>query len=477
MNGEELYEKITDIDDKHVMTAESYRRSKVKNIKVLTAVASLVLIVSIALYSILPLIGGMTSDSSLTEGAGEETVTEEAETEGATQFMSYSGPIFPLNSSNSDSVNATRNIEFDFIGNEYNNINTVQVNETYTLTNTSNEDKTVTLTYPFVSSFKDTPEKVPTITIDGESADISMNFHLNSGGVYGEEYDSFDDYKTELENVNNVPLTNELSENVTVYELTDYSVQNDSEYNPKISFSYDIDRENTRVLSFGFNGGSYDENYEEHGFSVLENNNESRYIIVIGEDIEDYNLEGTIQNEIAETECEVNIYTTTLEEALRTVIEDGTSQYEIDFSEYVSTDLVLSALSDLLFNSLNEEEAYMLNSLDDSLHYILGENNIMYADFQVTIPANSSVSAYINNTKEANFNYYGGSGGSDMFGYDLATKLGSNLNFTEQTASIVNYDNIEIVNQNFGFDLDTGVTEVSLDMSIEKYFMEIKEKE
>lgn len=39
-------------------------------------------------------------------------------------------------------------------------------------------------------------------------------------------------------------------------------------------------------------------------------------------------------------------------------------------------------------------------------------------------------------------------------GYDMVTGLGSNLIFTRQTASLEDRGQIEIVRQNFGFDIE-----------------------
>ena len=57
------------------------------------------------------------------------------------------------------------------------------------------------------------------------------------------------------------------------------------------------------------------------------------------------------------------------------------------------------------------------------------------------------------------------------------TRLGSNLDFTEQRAALENTDNIQIERQNFGFDLEKGVTEVTLDLETEHYYLEIQAKD
>ena len=59
-------------------------------------------------------------------------------------------------------------------------------------------------------------------------------------------------------------------------------------------------------------------------------------------------------------------------------------------------------------------------------------------------------------------------------GYDMVTGLGSNLIFTGQTASLEDRGQIEIVRQNFGFDIENGIDEVELDMEEPHYYLEVR---
>lgn len=77
--------------------------------------------------------------------------------------------------------------------------------------------------------------------------------------------------------------------------------------------------------------------------------------------------------------------------------------------------------------------------------------------------------------KEPSFDF--GCSGSEnvgLQGYDFVTRLGSSLEFTQQTAALTNTETIEITGQNFGFDLENGVTEVRLDPEQEHYYLEIR---
>lgn len=61
-------------------------------------------------------------------------------------------------------------------------------------------------------------------------------------------------------------------------------------------------------------------------------------------------------------------------------------------------------------------------------------------------------------------------------GYDLATRLGSDLDFTGLTASLSGTEFIELGDQNFGFDPGNGILDVILDLRTERYYMEVKFK-
>ena len=65
-------------------------------------------------------------------------------------------------------------------------------------------------------------------------------------------------------------------------------------------------------------------------------------------------------------------------------------------------------------------------------------------------------------------------GNQGLYGYDLVTALGSCLTCTEQRATLEDRGFIEIVRQNFGFDLEAGVRTVALDMSEPHYYLEVR---
>ena len=120
-------------------------------------------------------------------------------------------------------------------------------------------------------------------------------------------------------------------------------------------------------------------------------------------------------------------------------------------------------------------DRYTDGRLDDFLWDVLVQERVLYLAFPVTVPAGGSVTVSASLWKEPSYDY--GCSGSEnvgLQGYDLVTALGSTLDFTGQTAALVNTDTIEIVRQNLGFDLENGVTEVALDLAEPRCYLEIR---
>ena len=102
-------------------------------------------------------------------------------------------------------------------------------------------------------------------------------------------------------------------------------------------------------------------------------------------------------------------------------------------------------------------------------------DRVFYLTGELTIPAGGSVTLTAHMTKEASYDHYcAHTENQGVYGYDLVTQLGSNLTCTSQTATLEDRGFIEIVRQNFGFDLDNRVNTVTLDPAQEHYYMEVR---
>ena len=110
--------------------------------------------------------------------------------------------------------------------------------------------------------------------------------------------------------------------------------------------------------------------------------------------------------------------------------------------------------------------------LDDPVCLLCYFHVVSHENQGDTIPAEESISVEVVMPKDASIDYVGNDKGKD--GFDMATKLGSNLTFTEQTASICRFEEIEIIAQNFGFDLENGITNVPLDLNQDHYWIQVR---
>ena len=93
----------------------------------------------------------------------------------------------------------------------------------------------------------------------------------------------------------------------------------------------------------------------------------------------------------------------------------------------------------------------------------------------ITIPAGGSMAVEASFTKEGSYDYFcAHTENQGIYGYDMVSRLGSSLSFTGLSAKLRNTEAIQIVRQNMGFDLEQGITQVTLDPDEEHYYLEIR---
>ena len=127
------------------------------------------------------------------------------------------------------------------------------------------------------------------------------------------------------------------------------------------------------------------------------------------------------------------------------------------------------------YGQLSEEpaERYGRGRLDDVINETGYVSRVLYVTFKVTVPAGETVEIGTTTIREASYDFVGERHEEDMEGFDMVTKLGTNINIIEQSASVSNTEGIEIVYNNFGFDIPNGITDVILGEE-EHYWMEIR---
>ena len=501
MKHETFLDVLNEVDESLLARCDADRGASVKRFwKPFTAIAAafaVALIGTLARYPVsAPAEGGM--------GGGD------AQGDG---WMQYVGPVLPLTALDDPAgLVAQRHIDYDFspyisYGDSYTAAS--QITDRYTLTNTSAEDRTVTLAYPFSGRLLDEAIHLPQITVDGKVMEITYYPGPYSGGYSGlspqdggaynlSELTSFDGYRALLEEGDYLSRVWDdfpvLDQPVTVYRITEPQAVGNAR---TIAMEFTVDPGKTTVLSHGF-GGYLDD--PETGRTVrqltipLPGKYETRevfYVILLGEDIGDYTLQGYQNGSLApemmaEATATVTRYETTLGELMLQIIADERQSFQkswyhdpeaailiddVTLSDAQYLGLAAELMTDAGFLSDNVIGRYPARALQDIFMDVLAHPRLLYLTFEVTVPAGGSITVESTLLRAPHRDLDGRAGRGD--GYDMATALGSALTFTAQTASVSNTDVVRIVRQNFGFDPAKGITEVTLDLDTAHYWMEV----
>ena len=452
-------------------------------------------------------------------------------------YMSYAGPVLPLTvQGDATGITAGRNINYDFSPyitrqesyGEGENIRYYDIydsksviTDNYVLKNETQQDLAVTLLYPFVGDMLQFAY-YPRISLNGSKVSAVMHPGPYTGGFQGvsgtdeqetgsvnlKPLDSFGGYQallgTDAYLKSAFDAFPALAQKVYVYWLHDFQYSENTEAsNPTLRMDFYVDYEKTVVFSYGINGLAWD---PESGYCSRRKGGiqhrpdlnpefqhpDDGYVILLGEDLESYTLRGYRDggckegDELEDLGCTVTRYETTLGQILSELLEDfmGKSHPDLELfamGEIYSGDmsvreLYLGLTAELLcdYGVIGESpvERYEDGMLEGIFSGVDSDGRVIYLSFDAVIPAGGSITVEAALEKKASTDFHGKDKGKD--GYDLATHLGSKLAFTEQTASVSGYAEIEIVSQNFGFDIDTGITKVTLDPAEAHYWMEIR---
>lgn len=282
---------------------------------------------------------------------------------------------------------------------------------------------------------------------------------------------------------------------VAVYEFTDFRAP--AEYDAATqAIDFTIDREKAAVLTYGFNGASWDweTGWRQYSYFVpngQRKDTDPKLLIVLGEDIGAYTLagyeNGGCEKKLEGVSCTVTRRETTLDEVLDQLCRNYLETYaewqwgmEDGAAEAVPYALFRRAVNELMvqYGPLAGDgmaDRYADGRLDDIISEAMSQQRVLYLAVEVTVPAGESVNITFELWKEPSYDFHcSGSEHVGLQGYDFVTRLGSNLDFTAQTAALVHTDGIEIVRQNFGFDLANSVTEAALDTAEEHYYLEVR---
>lgn len=377
----------------------------------------------------------------------------------------YSSTVFPLTAiSGAEDISVVRELTLrpnPVTG--YGFVDTTTVTDSYTLTNPTASDITVELAYPFVGGLYDRKDNVPRVYGEGEELQTEL---LYGGSIRKllrrpEDWTEFRDAFETTDYLHKALNPNVLREmSVTRYRICAISAE--GEEDARLKISYDMDPALTTVWASGaeevFTGdqpGTYSCTY-----GLIHSHDLPGIITVLGPDLENMQTQGyrvtepmvySPENELEGVTARIErLDTVTLREYLLGQISDHSDNA-------LSPQGILTAFAEELeavdyrFSSLG------LRSWQDLSQLVRKRTHILYQTFAVTVPAGGSANVSVVLEK------------TDL--PDMVTTLGSNLNFSGQSALLDLGEPgwYRITDQNFGFDPEKGITKVPLDLTQEEY--------
>ena len=422
----------------------------------------------------------------------EKEISQEPST-----FMSDAGPILQLSILEDDAdITATRNLVLDFT-NFGNSSRDIKLIDSYTLTNETDTAQTVQILYPIATTFLDIARSLPTILLENNPLEIEFR----SGDTTRLNIENHNWWRHYANIISDATYQNQalaempnLNQTVTIYQFTDVKSDFSRGEAPTLDISFNIDFSATTVLSYGFNGMSIDTESGDmrKSFSIprqeVMNVERTYYMIVIGENIEEMTIQGYENGGLNPGE-EIDItfllerYEMALSDVLMEIIEDFVNDWWTEentsiFNPEMRLEIyrnVANILNDSEFSMDSEIFHHSAGMIEELISQIIGHERIFYLTTELTIPASSAVDLTVNSYKQGSFDFYAAPRGNEgVNGFDMLPLSGSYLNLNQINIELVGYENIEIVRQNFGFDLTKNITNIEIDVDELHYFIEVR---
>lgn len=412
---------------------------------------------------------------------------------GLGDFQSYRGPVLPMTSLNgADGVDVDRNVDFDFApyqdGNDYSTLGkgAAGITDTYILTNTTGETKTLELVYGFQGQFIDHPEEFPSITVDGVMIQPELYPSVDMEELVWNAH-NFDRYSQVLEENDFLSTALQQSEEldipVTAYHFTDLAYEGAEVVGfPMLTLRFSLD-ENTTVWTMIVDEFGAEQNGKQRMMFRIDRG--EAWVFTVGGTLIDPEFGGNKDYNVTDSSAIDNISykLETYETTLNDVIQHFAQSYDFWAIEGQNTYPNAGGLTPELLvdgtikriNSMGQQNSSEKIMLIESLfHKVVTEPRMMYLVFPVVLESGQSVTVEATYIQEPSLDISGPKHYRE--GYELATKLGSDLHFANLSSSLSNTALIELGKQNFGFDLEKGITEVILDLQVDRYYLEVKIK-
>lgn len=405
----------------------------------------------------------------------------------------------------------------------------IEVNDSYKLTNTMDKDKTVTLMYPFESSlnalegdiFYDSNNyigaKLPTVTVDGKAIKTGLTAGDFSGYFRSASYPAKDDksnldeyYSAEdyfkllgdgsyLKEALEAPKT--IGEKVVVYRIHDYGTtieRGKLRDTLTIAVNYNLGT-SVDIVTYGFNGMEQNDNGMrrdtfdvpvegwdgEHGYFG------DRYIIVRGGDIEDVTFQGYLSapldmlniagEKTSDIYGEIERIEMTFGEMLPKIFITRiglSSNLRGAYASYKDGILTEGTIYDAVMKYMCKYgqysdkpiERYAGGRMESQISDAVLCERIMYATFDVMIPAGGSVTVNAKHRRYADMNELDEDGHAD-YGLYMYTTLGSTLDISSQSVDVIGLPDVDITDGNIGTNVKDGKIHTDIDSKEKIYYL------
>lgn len=413
---------------------------------------------------------------------------------GSGNYDSYAGPVLPMTAlSGAEGLEVRRNVDFDFSSYREGRQNLSEtgsalITDTYELTNTTSGPVTVRLAYGFEGQFTDPEDQFPRITLDGQPvmteilASVDADGDLHRAG----SWEAYKDVLSQQEPLSAALTPAQVPEvPVTVVRLSDFRYTL-----PEKAGSVPVGSDPIFVgVEFAIPEGCtvwtphFDMTRQEDGL----------WQVYARGAVELY-FEGTVPEEIRPV---ANIGYNVTETSVLTVQDMKDERFfstlgacleaaAVDYNFWaenegypnpglLSPEQMLQGACKLLAQPDYRFASGEIRAISSLFYDVVSDIRMLYWVFEVEIPAGATATVEAVFTQEPSYDFAGPKQYRE--GYDLVPTFGSSLSFLEQRASLSGWEYIEIRKQNFGFHLKKGITEVGLDLKVERYFLDVAAKE
>lgn len=536
-NAEILFKAIGDLEEDSYKstggeTIDPTTKARYKNFswKKFGGLAACIALVIVSVSLLIDMLPGSSS-----RGPSKKITTDESGS-----FMRYEGPILPLilgYADYMDDISAERKLTFDFFSTNIADSSPKRalLKDQYLIKNKGSAKK-IKVFYPFISSADDLAYSYPKIEQDGKVLQAKLYYGKYTGDFVSSvneidpsetlnlmDYKSWKDYQKALNDglylkdaLSHATDTKDIP--VTVYSFTNsYYEESSQAKNPTLVAGIEIDRDKSKVISLGFDGFSkLDDGKEEfYQYSIPKKDEKSfhgdkRYLIILGQDTPRVKIEAQstggwdgyedksskLRNNLKNAGADLDRQEMSLDEALDLTLpilfngykdnqssrEKGAAYWKFDNDIIPSYTLSYEEYKALYIRELyatgvlSEEPMMRYEDGNLDLMDVTNIQRIIYAEFEIDLGENKASQITISSYKQGSYDFYGKRNDQKIYGYDLLTNVDSAIDLDKFETEIIDYDKLDIGEQNFAFDLEKNIKSLILSKDLDHYFMEVTAK-